>query len=272
MQFGNADGFAESIAAQLKSLDDDAAGEWLLSRSLGLGKTAIGNTNRFFQRGIGRRCWVGGAGRVSDFSARRSAGLQAGSQVAAHCAQGVQSDGCGDPVQLDGEARQAALASPLAGQVSSEANVAVTQRGVADQVVDGAAGDVGGKAAVGVKVHGLGRGELGAMNAGRAQPGFDLGRLGRAVQLEVAGKIAAPARIGAEQQAGELAQLRLVPLQVDMHRHLAQCGSLVQIRLQAHDPRAGLFETDVGANGFAAQPDAPLARIRLPQRDSGADD
>ena len=160
---------------------------------------------------------------------------------------------------------------PFAGQVAGEADVAVAERRIAEQVVDGAGGEVGDQRAVGVEVHGRGRGKLGAMDAGGAQPGFDLGCIGGAVEMQFAGEVAAPAGVGAEEQAGELAELRLAPFQVKVHRHLAQFRRLAQICLQAHNAGVGLFEAEVGADGLAAQPDAPVAGTLLPEGQVGVE-
>ncbi len=107
------------------------------------------------------------------------------------------------------------------------------------------------------------------MDAGGAQPGFDLGRIGGAVEVEFAGEVATPAGIGAEQQAGELAELRLAPFEIEVQRHLAQFRSLTEICLQAHDAGVGLFNAEVGADGLTAQPDAPVAGTLLIQRHFG---
>ena len=56
---------------------------------------------------------------------------------------------------------------------------------------------MGDQGAVGVEVQRRGRGKLGAMHAGGAQPGLDLGHFGGAVQMQFAGQVAAPAGVGA---------------------------------------------------------------------------
>ena len=166
---------------------------------------------------------------------------------------------------------KATLAGEIAGQIAGQTDAAVAERRVADQVVDGAGGEVGDKGAVGVEVHGLGRGKLGAVDAGCAQPGLDLGRIGGAVEVEFAGKVAAPAGVRAEEQAGKLAELRLAPFHVEMHRHLAQFRRPAQLCLQADDAGVGLFNAEVGAGGLAAQADAPVAGTLLPERNVGVD-
>ena len=149
--------------------------------------------------------------------------------------------------------------------------MAVAERRVAGQILHGAAGVVVDKAAVGVEVQGSGGRKLGAMNAGGAQPGLDLGRIGGAVQMQFAGEVAAPAGVGAEEQAGELAELRLAPFQVEMHRHLAQFGRAAHAGFQPDDAGVGLVQADVGAGGLAAQADAPVAGILLPEGEIGVE-
>ena len=82
---------------------------------------------------------------------------------------------------------------------------------------------------------------------------------------KIARKVAAPAGIGAGNEAGELAQARVAPVEVEMHRHLAQGGSGADTGLHAHHAGLFLVEAYVGARGLAAQPDAPLAGVRLPE-------
>ena len=98
------------------------------------------------------------------------------------------------------------------------------------------------------------------MNAGGAQPRGHLGHFRGAVQMHFPGQIAAPAWIGTDDQPAQLAQLRLAPLQIDMQRHLPQCGSTMQASLQPHHPGIGLLQAHVGASRLAAQLDAPLPR------------
>ena len=54
-----------------------------------------------------------------------------------------------------------------------------------------------------------------------------------------------------------------------MHRRLAQSRRLPQFRLQAHNTGIGLFEAEIGADGLATQPNAPLAGVLLFQRHFG---
>ncbi len=70
--------------------------------------------------------------------------------------------------------------------------------------------------------------KLGAVDACCTQPGLHLGGIGGAIQMQFAGQVAAPAGIGAEDQTGELAQLRLPPIQIKMYRHLAQLRAPVR--------------------------------------------
>ena len=76
--------------------------------------------------------------------------------------------------------------------------MAVAEGRVAGQVFDGAGGVVVDEGAVGVEVQGLSGGKLGAVHAGGAEAGLDLGRFGGAVQMQFAGEVAAPAGVGAE--------------------------------------------------------------------------
>jgi hypothetical protein len=146
---------------------------------------------------------------------------------------------------------------------------AISERRIAKQIINGARGEVGHKSAVGVKVHRRGWGKLGAMYSGGAQPCFDLGCISGAVEVEIACKVAAPAGVGAEQQAGKLAELRLAPFQVKAQRHLTQLRRLLEIRLQAHNAGVSLFNAEVGADRLASQPDAPIAGTLLIQRHFG---
>ena len=119
------------------------------------------------------------------------------------------------------------------------------------------------KRAVGVEVHGIGWGKLGAMNARGTQTGLDLGCVGGAFQVKLAGQVAAPAGVRTEKQPCELPELSLAPLQINAQRHLAQFGGLMQIRCQAHHSGVGLLNAQVGAGGLAAQLNAPIAGVLL---------
>ena len=88
------------------------------------------------------------------------------------------------------------------------------------------------------------------MDARGAQPRFDLRRIGSAVQMQFAGQVAAPAGVGAEEQPRKLAKLRLAPLQVEMHRHLAQlrprCCRLASNRTMPVSARSRLTSVRAG--------------------------
>ena len=56
-----------------------------------------------------------------------------------------------------------------------------------------------------------------------------------------------------------------------MHRHLAQLGSAAQAGLHPHDAGVGQVEAHVSARGLAAQADAPVAGILLPEGEVGID-
>ncbi len=128
------------------------------------------------------------------------------------------------------------------------------------------------EAAVGVEVEGGGGSELGAVNAGGAQARSDLGRIGGAVEVQLAGEVAAPAGIGAGEEAGKLAQLRLPPVEIEMHGHLMQIGRAAHGGFHAHHAGVFLVEAYVGAGRLAAQANAPLAGILLPDGEIGVDD
>jgi len=68
------------------------------------------------------------------------------------------------------------------------------------------------EAAGGVEVDGRGGRKLGAVHAGGTQPGGQAGGISSAVHVDLAGEVAAPALIIAQQQARELAQLRVAPI------------------------------------------------------------
>jgi hypothetical protein len=255
--FWNTNGLTEAVAAELKPLDGEAAGERPLLLRMGLGGAGSEPVSAVCRilRGVG------------DFSACRPGNFEAGSQIAAHGAQCVQAGGNRNAVQLDGVAGRASAA----GQVAGEADVTRAERRVAEQVVDGAGGEVGKQVAVGVEVHGRGRSKLSAMDAGSAQPGFDLGCLWSAVEMQFAGEVATPSGVGAEEQPGELAELRLAPFQINVQRHQAQFRGLAQVCLQANCAGVALFKAEVGADGLAAQPDAPVAGTLLPEGKVGVE-
>ena len=198
---------------------------------------------------------------ISDLAADRAPGFKSGAKTAANRAQCIEGRGYRNPVKLDGESRLFALAR----QVSGKMDAAIAERRVAGQIVECAAGIVVDKAAVGVEVHRRGGSKLGAVDSCGTQPGLHLGGFGGSVQMQFAGQVAAPAGIGTDDQPCELAQLRLPPIHIEMHRHLAQLRRPVHASLQPHDPGVGLLQAHVSPRRLAAQLDTPFPRILLPE-------
>jgi len=106
------------------------------------------------------------------------------------------------------------------------------------------------------------------MNARGAQPCLDLGCIGGAIQLQIASQVAAPARVGAEEQAGKLAQLRLPPLQIKMHWPLPQFGRSPHRCFQPNLTGVGQIQVHICARRLATKAQPPLARFLLPKERS----
>ena len=150
-------------------------------------------------------------------------------------------------------------------------HAAVAERRIADQILYTPLGVVVDKAATSVEVQGRHWSELGAMDSGSAKPHGDLRGIGGAVKVQLAGKVAAPAGIGASDEPGKLAKLSLLPIEIQMQWHLAECRSAPEAGFQTHHACLLKVQAYVGSGWLAAQTDAPLARILLPQREIGVD-
>ena len=68
------------------------------------------------------------------------------------------------------------------------------------------------------KSMGVAGSKLRAMDACGAQPGFDLGCLRSAVEMQFAGEVATPSCVGAQKQPCELAELRIAIESTDGRR------------------------------------------------------
>ena len=77
--------------------------------------------------------------------------------------------------------------------------------------------------------------------------------------------------VRADYDAGELAQLRLPPVEIHMQGHLTERRRAANARLNADDSGFLLIKAYVGAGGLGAQANAPLTGVLLPERDIGAD-
>ena len=88
--------------------------------------------------------------------------------------------------------------------------------------------------------------------------------------MHFAAQVAAPAGVGAEQQAAQLAQLRVAPFHVHMQRHLVQLGRNMHPRLHAHRSGVGHIQIRICTRGLGTHPQPPVARIFLPEREVGA--
>ena len=109
----------------------------------------------------------------------------------------------------------------MSGQITGDVNAPIAERRVAGEILERAGGVVVDKGAVGIKVERRGGGKLSAVDAFSAEPGLDLGGIGSSIEVQFAREVAAPARICAEQQAGELAELGFTPFEIQMDGHLA---------------------------------------------------
>src|SRR5579863_3367192 len=107
------------------------------------------------------------------------------------------------------------------------------------------------------------------MHACSAQPHGDLRSIGGTVKMQFAGEVAAPSRIGAGDEASKLTKLSLLPIEVQMKRHLAEQWGPLNAGLDAHDASLLEVQAHVSSGGLATQANAPLAGILLPQRKIG---
>ena len=251
-QVRQANGRAQPVSAELKTLHGEAAG-----KRTRCGGAALGRVVFAVICSVGRGCVL----RVGDFSAHRSRGFKAGAKAAANGSQRIERGLNGNPRKFNGEMRRRAFS----GQNPRDMHAAVPQRRVASQVLECPAGVVVLKAAIGVEIEGHRGSELGAMHALCAQPGLYLRCFSVAIHMQLAGQVAPPSGVCADDQLGQLAQLRLPPLQVKVHRHLVQCGSLPAVCIQSHHPGVGQVETEIRAGRLACQPDAPFAGTLLPE-------
>ena len=249
---GKADGRAQRISAELKSIHGKAASE-----RPGRGGMSLCGAGIAWRSGFS----------VGDFAADGATGHKAGAESTANGAQRIQACGYGNAVKLNRDPRRSAFARQISGNVDA----AIAEGRVAGQMLECAGGIVVDKAAVGVKVHGRKRGKFGAMDAGGAQPGLHLGGFGGAVEMQFAGQVAAPAGIGADDQPGKLAELRLPPIQVKVHRHLAQFGRTAHACLQPHHAGIGHVQAEVSAGRLTAQLKAPVPWLLLPKREVSRD-
>jgi hypothetical protein len=97
------------------------------------------------------------------------------------------------------------------------------------------------------------------VDVGGAQAGFDNGVSGSSIECEIAREVAAPACIGTEQEACELSELGLAPFQFELDGHLAEFGGIMQRCIHANLACVAGIESEIGANGLAAQLDIPTA-------------
>ena len=89
--------------------------------------------------------------------------------------------------------------------------------------------------------------------------------------MQLAGQVAAPAWVRADYDAGELAQLRLPPVEIHMQGHLTERSRAAKAGLNADDSGFLLVQAYVGAGGLGAQANTPLAGVLLPEREIGVD-
>src|SRR6202522_442211 len=205
------------------------------------------------------------AGSVTDFAADRSTGFETGTKVAADRAKGVKAGGYGNAVKFDRQMGR----DTVGRHVSSNVDSAVAKRRVAGWAFQGAGKEMVDKAAGGVKIHGRSGGKFGAMNTGGPQAGLDLCLVGRAVKVQLAGEVAAPARIRADQQACKLAELGFAPFEIDMDGHLPQLGGALGAGLEAHQSSAAHVQAEIRAGRLSAQSNPAITRLLLPEGQIG---
>ena len=204
---------------------------------------------------------------VDDFSTYRAFGFNIRRKTTAESSQHVKASSYGNVIEFNREARRCIFARFFSGDV----NAAFAEGRVAVHVFDTLLRVVVDQVATRVKIERRRGGEFGAMHASSAEPHGDLRRIGRTVEVKFAGQVSAPAGIGARYETGELAKLRLLPIDIQCRGIWRECGSTSHAGLHAH--HAGFFkvQTNVGPGRLSAQADAPLAGTLLPQREIGID-
>ncbi len=198
---------------------------------------------------------------VVELAADGTDSLQAGSKAAAHGSQCVEAGSHWNAIEGHGEMSLSALA----GQLTREVDSAVAEWRIAGQILKRTAEKMVVKPTSGVEVHGSNGSKLGAVDAGCAKPGLDFGRVGGAIQMQFAGQIAAPSGISADDQSRQLAELRLTPFEIEMHRHLAQLRRAAHAGFKPNHASIGQVKADISAGGLAAQMNAPVAGLFLPK-------